>query len=923
MQSSDANKPNKNLGKEISDPESPSDASDNQSAVRNTLKFLATKALLIGITIFVGVFITVCIIDQPVPGYFGDLPSQLESKLDDEIEATVWRRISEIRQISNSDQDFLKAIVDLQVDLTIEAGLHLKTLPRRIFWTFKALSLDWGSFNVVSIPRMGLYVFSSRVVSLNRVIFEYLPFTMLLAGTAYLIVFLLGIPLALTAARNYGRFIDRFLAFLAPISSIPSWVIGILLIWIIAVELKVLPVGGIFDTLPPERPIGYVPIVLRHMILPVLSILLSIFFQLVYTWRTYFVINAEEDYVELGKAMGLPKKTLQKKYILLPSLSFTITSFSLMLVSFWQMTMALEAVFNWPGIGWLYIEYALPNYWGESMYPGNLLIALTLVVIFAYLLGLVVFLLDIMYVIVDPRIRLGQKGFSLKLKHIRRRKKSGRSSARFILRKYFISKSKNLSKLIKSVFEGFKTSLKNFVSWLKWISRETLRYPSAIVGGLIIVLLIMGSIYAVIFLPYEEIGDEWRSSTLIGKPTRPKLAKPAWFNFFREDDYLSTLQLSTKDDDINKEMTVVSEDVTQIDVEFTIDYQFDDIPSEMMIYLDSTYKIKRPFVSMKWITPDGREFNLQGVSIESEKLYDLEDKITVRWIVSSNENWENWFVIDGVYPTPVHYLLFADPNSDQPDVLKGTYRLLVEGLKFEDESDIDVEVNLFGKVYGLAGTDYYRRDLLVPLLWGMPFALLFGLVSSIVTTLIAMILAGVGVWFGGWVDNLIQRVTEANLILPVLAMSVLAFAFLGMSIYTVLFLIILSNVFGTPTKNFRAAFLQIKDAPYIEAARSYGASNLRIIFKYLVPRVVSMLIPQIIILIPSFVFLEATLGLFNITSKYPTWGKVIYHALTKGAIYGSRYWVLEPLALLIITGLAFGLFGFALEKILNPRLLNK
>jgi peptide/nickel transport system permease protein len=84
-----------------------------------------------------------------------------------------------------------------------------------------------------------------------------------------------------------------------------------------------------------------------------------------------------------------------------------------------------------------------------------------------------------------------------------------------------------------------------------------------------------------------------------------------------------------------------------------------------------------------------------------------------------------------------------------------------------------------------------------------------------------------------------------------------------------------------------------------------------------------MLIPQIILLIPSFVFLEATLGLFNITSNYPTWGKVIYHALTKGAIFGSRYWVLEPLALLIITGLAFGLFGFALEKILNPRLLNK
>jgi len=288
-----------------------------------------------------------------------------------------------------------------------------------------------------------------------------------------------------------------------------------------------------------------------------------------------------------------------------------------------------------------------------------------------------------------------------------------------------------------------------------------------------------------------------------------------------------------------------------------------------------------------------------------------------------NDNWEKWFVIDGIYPTPAHYLLFSDPNSDQPDVLKGTYRLLVEGFTFEDESDIDVEVNLFGKVYGLAGTDYYRRDLLVPLLWGMPFALLFGLVSSIVTTLIAMILAGVGVWFGGWMDDLVQRLTDINLVLPLLAICVLAVAYLGINIWVILIVIVLLNVFGTPTKNFRSAFLQIKDSPYIEGAKAYGASNRRIIMKYMVPKIIPVLVPQLIILIPSMVFLEATLGLFNINSGLPTWGNIIFQALTKGALYGSRYWVLEPLALILLTGVAFALFGTALERILNPRLLDK
>jgi len=150
----------------------------------------------------------------------------------------------------------------------------------------------------------------------------------------------------------------------------------------------------------------------------------------------------------------------------------------------------------------------------------------------------------------------------------------------------------------------------------------------------------------------------------------------------------------------------------------------------------------------------------------------------------------------------------------------------------------------------------------------------------------------------------------------------LAYAFLGIDLWVVLTVVVLLNVFGMPTKNFRAAFLQIKDATYIEAAQTYGASSWRIISKYLVPRIIPVMIPQMVVLIPGFVFLEATLGLFNINSGYPTWGTVIYQALTHGALYNSRFWVLEPLALLLLTSLAFSMLGIALERILNPRLVE-
>ena len=92
--------------------------------------------------------------------------------------------------------------------------------------------------------------------------------------------------------------------------------------------------------------------------------------------------------------------------------------------------------------------------------------------------------------------------------------------------------------------------------------------------------------------------------------------------------------------------------------------------------------------------------------------------------------------------------------------------------------------------------------------------------------------------------------------------------------------------------------------------------------KYLLPRIMPVLIPQLVTQVPSFIFWEATLGFFNIKSNYPTWGRIIYDGLANGALYGSPFWVLEPIFLLLLTSLAFAMFGSALERILNPRIID-
>jgi peptide/nickel transport system permease protein len=129
------------------------------------------------------------------------------------------------------------------------------------------------------------------------------------------------------------------------------------------------------------------------------------------------------------------------------------------------------------------------------------------------------------------------------------------------------------------------------------------------------------------------------------------------------------------------------------------------------------------------------------------------------------------------------------------------------------------------------------------------------------------------------------------------------------------------GVFGGIKTN-RALFLQIKEAPYIEAARAYGAGSMRVVLHYMLPRVVPVLIPSFVTLIPSFVFLEATLAVLGLGDPLvPTWGKVLDDANRSGALFvGQYYWVLEPAVLLMLSGLGFTMLGFALDRIVNPRL---
>ena len=90
----------------------------------------------------------------------------------------------------------------------------------------------------------------------------------------------------------------------------------------------------------------------------------------------------------------------------------------------------------------------------------------------------------------------------------------------------------------------------------------------------------------------------------------------------------------------------------------------------------------------------------------------------------------------------------------------------------------------------------------------------------------------------------------------------------------------------------------------------------------MIPRILPVLIPNFVVTIPAYVFLEATLAVLGLGDPIlPTWGKILADARNNGALYnGHYYWMIQPAVLLMLTGLGFAMVGFALDRIFNPRL---
>ncbi len=238
----------------------------------------------------------------------------------------------------------------------------------------------------------------------------------------------------------------------------------------------------------------------------------------------------------------------------------------------------------------------------------------------------------------------------------------------------------------------------------------------------------------------------------------------------------------------------------------------------------------------------------------------------------------------------------------------------------------DIMIKLMNPVWGeggtwkhILGTDQLGRDILSRLIYGSRITLLVSFCGTIMSVIIGVVLGALSGYYGKWIDAIIMRLVDIQLSFPFTLMALFIAAVLGPGLQNI---ILIAGISGWVryARLIRGEILSIREMEYVEAIRSLGGTDIRIIFRHIVPNVISPVIVLATLEVAKIVLMEASLSFLGmgVPIEIPTWGRML--ADGRNYLVSAPWMAILPGLIITITVLGVNLLGDWLRDYLDPKL---
>lgn len=440
--------------------------------------------------------------------------------------------------------------------------------------------------------------------------------------------------------------------------------------------------------------------------------------------------------------------------------------------------------------------------------------------------------------------------------------------------------------------------------------REFLRSKSGVVGLVMMGLLVSASLYVVATTSKSDV-IKWNDPA--AWQGNPAAAPPTWVNYFGVDAPASVgLTLAHWSGSTSATGSAYSATATFDWKHGVPASNLDVIP----VFNGTAYEIE-----VLWTKPDGDTLQMSLTTPVSGTDYDLTTPSFQQGVITYVQGQTHTY-LQSVSPTQELAALFNEDGASllNGSVQQGVYTLSFQMVGSSALSPLNSRISVVGDSYGTMGTDNSGRPIDLGVLAGLPWALEIGVLGSAVCVVGGILWGGLAGFLGGWREKVMSWMTLVVLAIPGLAYLVaISYSFGFTSLSEALLIAALSWPFFAIIA--RSVTISVKSQTYVEADRAMGVSSITTFVTHFVPRLTPVTIAFTALSVSGFIITGETLAFLGIEpANVVTWGGILNNAIAyDAAANGWWWWVLFPGIMIIVASIPFVLVGFALDKLVAPR----